>query len=720
MFTDFSIQNFRVFDNEGATVPLRPITILTGCNNSGKSSIVKSLCLLKDFCQRLEADFKDRKKLDLMNYKMDFHKSPNNIMGGFYRVKHHASKVEKDKLDKNINGNTQEDTNDNVIFDFIVESSWLLQDVILHLEFNTLAEDDLNNGYLQAYSLLTLEGDEIYKATRGGKASMNLSKVKKSFLHFLYGQYAFSEWQNNFQKHQASGDEPDDEEYQFIGDVGNAIIDNLSYASFKKLIELQVYNYPYSSQDTFCMGIPIPYLNKCLDKSFIINSPSLGVYCYFPCLWIYKDIEKKDVRREIYNRIESQVNPISSLSKKIVDLFLDSFEASNTNYLYEFISQKEDERFFVTDKIGFGGGFVYPHIWHLRENICFFPYDESNLPTTANWYIILLAMDIINRLTTNDKKTYLVYDMDGRPSYAIENKINNYIRLIIEDAFANLLPGSLDYSPTTIVQPRRMYSLEENSDFARTLKNYFETKRVFGDKQISILSHQNKKYKSLSFINKWLKQLEIAHHVEIKSHADGYGVTIHLYEDEKDKKGTLLVDKGYGILQLFSVLLKIEVSILKMIRNDRVTSLNNGFNLELMDEIRKWKQLNPITVALEEPECHLHPSLQSKFADMIVDAYKQYDVHFIIESHSEYFIRKLQLLVSQKEIMNDDISLLYINPASRPSHIPVITDIGLEEDGCLKNEFGSGFFDESLRLGNELLKYKEDDDIKMENDEDQA
>ena len=95
---------------------------------------------------------------------------------------------------------------------------------------------------------------------------------------------------------------------------------------------------------------------------------------------------------------------------------------------------------------------------------------------------------------------------------------------------------------------------------------------------------------------------------------------------------------------------------------------------------------------------------------MIVEANQDYGIHFIIESHSEYFIRKLQLLVSQKEISNKDVSLLYVNPVDHPSYLPIITDIGLDEDGILKNEFGQGFFDESMRLSKELFKPKSKDD----------
>ena len=37
MNTKYTIKNFRVFDSYGATIDLKPLTILTGCNSSGKS-----------------------------------------------------------------------------------------------------------------------------------------------------------------------------------------------------------------------------------------------------------------------------------------------------------------------------------------------------------------------------------------------------------------------------------------------------------------------------------------------------------------------------------------------------------------------------------------------------------------------------------------------------------------------------------------------------------
>ena len=477
MYTDFTIKNFRIFDKEGTTVPLRPITLLTGCNNSGKSSIVKALCLLKDFCQQLESDIKDGRNLNLGSYKMDFHKSPNNLLGTFDLVQHFEKTDENNSFEAKVPDGTQ-----CVVLELVVESSWLLQDVILHLEFGSLDWDDLNNGYLQAYSIKTLDEKVIYEADRNGNLSFDFSSVKKSFLYFIYGQHASAQWQNEvyYRMGMGEGVEDNNKDAQLFDESTNNILKDLGPTAFLYLLEWQISHCSHQWRDGMS-GAAESILKYNISPSFVINSPKLGVYCYFPCLEIFKDMDKTKIRIEIVNKLDSRLSPISSLNKKKIDLFLDSFENSDANTLHEFISQKENERYFIyfQEKGLMNRTFDLPNIFWNAE-IGSSLDDESQLPEEANWDVVLSAMDLINQMMTESSSRYVSFhEIDYRLCYNAENALNGYFKNIIEDVFIHLIPGPLSYSPTTIVQPRRMYSLEENSDFAQTLKNYFEAKRIW-------------------------------------------------------------------------------------------------------------------------------------------------------------------------------------------------------------------------------------------------
>ena len=112
-------------------------------------------------------------------------------------------------------------------------------------------------------------------------------------------------------------------------------------------------------------------------------------------------------------------------------------------------------------------------------------------------------------------------------------------------------------------------------------------------------------------------------------------------------------------------------------------------------------------VAIEEPETNLHPALQSKLADFFIDAAQQFNIQFIIETHSEYLIRKLQYLTAKTDsnLEPEDTVIYYF---SHPDKVPVGEDqvkkININDDGSLTDDFGTGFFDEALHWKFELIK----------------
>jgi len=104
--------------------------------------------------------------------------------------------------------------------------------------------------------------------------------------------------------------------------------------------------------------------------------------------------------------------------------------------------------------------------------------------------------------------------------------------------------------------------------------------------------------------------------------------------------------------------------------------------------------------------------LQSKLANLFVDAIKTFNLQIIIETHSEYLIRKLQYLIgsNKSEVRPEDAIIYYFY---KPGHEVVAKDdikqvekIEIDEFGRLSKEFGSGFFDEADKIALDIFLLK--------------
>lgn len=70
-------------------------------------------------------------------------------------------------------------------------------------------------------------------------------------------------------------------------------------------------------------------------------------------------------------------------------------------------------------------------------------------------------------------------------------------------------------------------------------------------------------------------------------------------------------------------------------------------------------------VVIEQPELHLHPKFQGKFAEMLsiitrLGHEKKLNVRFIIETHSETILNKLGDFVESRLLYPEDVSVLMI------------------------------------------------------------
>ena len=189
------------------------------------------------------------------------------------------------------------------------------------------------------------------------------------------------------------------------------------------------------------------------------------------------------------------------------------------------------------------------------------------------------------------------------------------------------------------------------------------------------------------FLKKALKLLNINGEITV-DRVHGRYTTVSLVQNNNK---TNILDLGYGYSQVIPILLKILVT----------THLHATKKSEIEDE--KVNE-NP-TLIIEEPESNLHPNLQSKLADVFVLANKTFGLKFIIETHSEYLIRKFQYLTAKNEINQDDSVIYYFNSDEFVNSLePKVKHIFINEYGGLTDSFGPGFFDEATKLQFDLIK----------------
>ena len=103
------------------------------------------------------------------------------------------------------------------------------------------------------------------------------------------------------------------------------------------------------------------------------------------------------------------------------------------------------------------------------------------------------------------------------------------------------------------------------------------------------------------------------------------------------------------------------------------------------------EEIKPRTIAIEEPEIHLHPDYQALLANMFYDAYNEFNIHFIIETHSEYLVRRSQLLYldSVSSGKGNPYSIYYFPSKGAADPYEMI----LSSNGHFENNFGEGFYD---------------------------
>jgi len=86
-------------------------------------------------------------------------------------------------------------------------------------------------------------------------------------------------------------------------------------------------------------------------------------------------------------------------------------------------------------------------------------------------------------------------------------------------------------------------------------------------------------------------------------------------------------------------------------------------------------------VIVEEPESHLHPLAQTQLAEMFVAVSRERQVQFIVETHSEQLLRRMQTLVANERTAPGQLSMYFVE---RIGSEAVLKTLEVDEFGTIR------------------------------------
>lgn len=204
-------------------------------------------------------------------------------------------------------------------------------------------------------------------------------------------------------------------------------------------------------------------------------------------------------------------------------------------------------------------------------------------------------------------------------------------------------------------------------------------------------SHKHK------FVTDWMKNFNIGTDFEIESvGGEAFRVKITNFDESKID----LADKGMGTIQLMVLLFRLAITLpTKRYRRPS----------PVMQSDR-----TPQIIIVEEPEQNIHPKLQSLLAELFYEM-STLGFRFIVETHSEYLVRKTQVIVktlAEKTgtLEENPFKVYYFKSGDSIAFDDESTnendsyrEMVYQEDGFFANDFDSGFYDQSASLTRQIL-----------------
>jgi predicted ATPase len=198
-------------------------------------------------------------------------------------------------------------------------------------------------------------------------------------------------------------------------------------------------------------------------------------------------------------------------------------------------------------------------------------------------------------------------------------------------AFESLF-GQLYYLGPLREFPQRHYAWKgsEPADMGRRGERVVDAMLAARERKAYLSPGPKRKRQTLEErIARWLKELGLIHDFSVEAIAQNSSIYQVRVQKSPSSAEVLITDVGFGVSQILPVL------------------------------VLCYYVPEGSIVLLEQPEIHLHPSVQSGLADVFVDAVKNRKIQIIFESHSEHLLRRFQRRIAEESLKPKDTALYF-------------------------------------------------------------
>lgn len=159
--------------------------------------------------------------------------------------------------------------------------------------------------------------------------------------------------------------------------------------------------------------------------------------------------------------------------------------------------------------------------------------------------------------------------------------------------------------------------------------------------------------------------------IKVRSHGKQMSDPFQLQVKVRSGSYANIVDVGYGVSQ----------------------------SLPILVDVRSERQC---VFLLQQPEVHLHPRAQAGLAELFVESFRRSRNRFLIETHSDYIVDRVRILVRRQIIKPSDVSILYFEPRGNSVKIH---NIRVDRDGNI-NGAPDGYRDFFITETDRLLGFE--------------